>query len=162
MTDLCVGHGLWPRAVWGPHTTLSYDDSILTKKLRNCAEAQPHNLPWNERNANVYISAVTTTTLHLGVRDKQAVCMKAFTAKEWKRKNTVFNWCSIFHSQKARNNTRAPDTAKLRWKAIFSVLDPTIGSFCKISRNRDCLLKLCVLSKSPRSVSRELYLEKRV
>jgi len=32
-TDLRIGHGLGPRA------TLSYDDSILTKNLRNCAEA---------------------------------------------------------------------------------------------------------------------------
>jgi len=31
MTDLCRGHGL------GLHTTLSYDDSILTKNLQNCA-----------------------------------------------------------------------------------------------------------------------------
>jgi len=32
-TDFRKGHGLGPRA------TLSYDDSILTKNLRNCAEA---------------------------------------------------------------------------------------------------------------------------
>jgi len=32
-----------------------------------------------------------------------------------------------FPLTKARNNTRPPDTAKLRWKAILSVLDPT---FC--------------------------------
>jgi len=38
-----IGHGLRPRA------TLSYDDSILNKNLRNCAEAELHNLPWNER-----------------------------------------------------------------------------------------------------------------
>jgi len=41
-TDLRIGNGLGPRA-------LSYDDSILTKNLRNCAEAELHNLPWNER-----------------------------------------------------------------------------------------------------------------
>ena len=32
----------WPRAprFWGPRAILSYDESILTKKLRNCAEAR--------------------------------------------------------------------------------------------------------------------------
>jgi len=33
MTDLRIGHGLEHSA------TLSYDDSMLTKNLRNCAEA---------------------------------------------------------------------------------------------------------------------------
>jgi len=32
VTDLRIGHGLRPRAA------LSYDGSILTKTLRNCAE----------------------------------------------------------------------------------------------------------------------------
>jgi len=45
---------------------------------------------------------------------------------------------------------------------VFSVLDPTFGCFCKISRNRECLLKLYMLAESARSVSRELCLEKRV
>jgi len=42
--------------------------------------------------------------------------------KNEKEKN---GWCSIFHWQKARNNASPPDTAKLRWKARLSVLDPT-------------------------------------
>jgi len=49
--------------------------------------------------------------------------------KKNEKKNTVLNCCSIFHWQKARNNTRPPDTAKLRWKAILSVVDPTFGCF---------------------------------
>jgi len=57
----------------------------------------------------------------------QAVFMKVVTKKEWKK--TVLNWCSIFHWQKARNNARPPDTAKLRWKPILSALDPTFGCF---------------------------------
>jgi len=34
-------HGPWPMGprFWGPRATLSYDDSVLTKNLRNCAEA---------------------------------------------------------------------------------------------------------------------------
>jgi len=34
-------HRPWPKALrfWGPRATLSYDDSILTKNLRNCADA---------------------------------------------------------------------------------------------------------------------------
>jgi len=33
-------HRPWPRAprFWGPRATLSYDDSVLTKHLRNRAE----------------------------------------------------------------------------------------------------------------------------
>jgi len=32
-------------------------------------------------------------------------------------------------TKKARINARPPDTAKLRWKARLSVLDPTFGCF---------------------------------
>jgi len=42
VTDLRIGqigHGLGPRPFWGPRATLCYDDSKLTKNLRNCAEA---------------------------------------------------------------------------------------------------------------------------
>jgi len=53
--------------------------------------------------------------------------MKAVT--ERKRKERLLNWCSIFRWQKARNNARPPDTAKLRWKEVLSVLDPTFGCF---------------------------------
>jgi len=35
VTDLRMGQR-------GPRATLSYDDLILTKNLRNCAETQPH------------------------------------------------------------------------------------------------------------------------
>jgi len=41
-----------------------------------------------------------------------------------------------FHQQKARNNARPPDTAKLRWKGILSVLDPTFVCAYKISRKQ--------------------------
>ena len=70
----------------------------------------------------------------------------------------MFNFPLTKRSQQ-RNN---PGTGKPLWKAIFSVLDPTFGCFCKISRNRDCLLKLFMLVKSARSIPCELYLEKSV
>jgi len=56
--------------------------------------------------------------------------------KIMKKKNRVHTWCSIFHWQKARNNARPPDTAKLRWKSILSVLDPT---FCCLPSVSCCL-----------------------
>jgi len=92
----------------------------------------------------------------------QTVCMKAVTEKEWQRKKTELNWCSFFHRQKAHNNARPPGTAKLRWKAILSVLETTFVVFTRFPANRDSLLKLYVLGQSARTVSRELYLEKRV
>jgi len=53
--------------------------------------------------------------------------MKAVTKN--KKEENGMNWCSIFHWQKAHNNAKPLDTAKLRWKAILSVLDPTFGCF---------------------------------
>jgi len=44
-------------------------------------------------------------------------------------KKKVLNWCSIFHWQKARNNARPPETAKIWWKAILSALHPTFRCF---------------------------------
>jgi len=83
--------------------------------------------------------------------------------KRMKKKKVVFNWSSTFHWQTARNNARPLEIAKLRWKAILSVLDPTFGCCYKISRKTDiaCWNTLCLV-KSARSVSRVLYLEKRV
>ena len=66
------------------------------------------------------------------------------------------------HWQKARNNAKPPDTAELQLKAIFSVLNPTFGVLTRFRSKRDCLLKLNMLVKSASTVSRELYLEKRV
>jgi len=34
-----IGHGLGPRAFGGPCNDLSYNDSMLTKNMQNCAEA---------------------------------------------------------------------------------------------------------------------------
>jgi len=67
--------------------------------------------------------------VHLGVREMQAVFMKVVTKKEWKRKKTVLSWYSLYQWQKARNNARPPENAKLRWKAILSVLDPAFSRF---------------------------------
>jgi len=78
------------------------------------------------------------------------------------KERTVLTWCSIFPSQKARNNARQPDTAELRWKAILSVLDATFGCYQQLPTNRVCLLKLYMLFKSAWTVSREFYLEKGV
>jgi len=58
-------------------------------------------------------------------------CLQKNNKKEDKR---YLNWCSIFDWQKARNNAKPPDTAKLLWKAILSVLNPTLGCFYQISR----------------------------
>jgi len=86
--------------------------------------------------------------VHLGVREIQAVCMKAVIEKEWKRKK--LNWCSVFHWQKACNNARPPDTAKLWWKTIAYcqhwILHLVV--FTRFPANRDCLLKLYMLVKS--------------
>jgi len=93
----------------------------------------------------------------------QAVCMIADTKTEWKRKMAL-NWWSIFHWQKARNNARAPDTAKLRW-TILSVLDPAFGCFYQIFRKQILLfeaLQFYMLVKSSRTVLRELSREKHV
>jgi len=60
----------------------------------------------------------------------EAVCMKAVTNKELKRKKTVLTWCSIFYWKKARNNVRPPETTKLQRRARLSVLDPTFRCFC--------------------------------
>jgi len=57
--------------------------------------------------------------VHLGVRENHSVCTKAVTKKEWKK--TVLNRCSIFHWQKARNNARQPDIAKLMKGNIISI-----------------------------------------
>jgi len=46
-----------------------------------------------------------------------------------KKKKNILNWCPIFHWQKVCNNARPPDTAKLRWEDILSILDPTFGCF---------------------------------
>jgi len=43
---------------------------------------------------------------------------KSDSKKRMKKKKTVLNWCSLFHWQKACNNARPPNTAKLWWKAI--------------------------------------------
>jgi len=43
------------------------------------------------------------------------------------KERSALTWCSTFLWQKARNDTRPPDTAELRWKAILSVLDATFG-----------------------------------
>jgi len=67
----------------------------------------------------------------------------------------MFNFPLTKSSQ--QHKTARQYTAKLRWKAILSVLDPT--RFCA---NRDCLLKLRMLGKSAGTVSRELHWEKRV
>jgi len=39
----------------------------------------------------------TILCIWLGVREMQAVCMKAVTENEWKRNGTYCNWCSMFH-----------------------------------------------------------------
>ena len=61
--------------------------------------------------------------------------------------------------KKARNNAGPPDTAQFRWEARLSVLvpNPTFGCFYLISRKQRCLLKLYMLVKSARRVSRELH-----
>ena len=81
--------------------------------------------------------------------EMQTLCMKAVTERKRMKKKKKRYLIDV-------NNARPPDTAKLRWKAIYSVLNPTFGYFCEISRNRDCLFKLCMLVKSAGSVSGEL------
>jgi len=49
--------------------------------------------------------------------------------KKNEKEKKVLNWCSIFHWQKARNNARPPETAKLGWKTLLSEVDPTFGYF---------------------------------
>ena len=75
--------------------------------------------------------------MHLGVREIQAVFMKVVTKKEWKRK-TVFDWCSIFHWQKARNRARPPEKSN-----IFSI-GSYVWLFLLDFAQTDCLLKLYV------------------
>jgi len=58
-------------------------------------------------------------------------------------------------THKVRNNTRLPDTAELR-KPILSALDT------RLSTKRDYFLKLYMLVKIARTLSREFYLENRV
>jgi len=67
--------------------------------------------------------------------------------KRMKKKSRARKWYSVFHWQKPRNNARLPDTAKLRLKAMLSVLDPTFVFFTRFRANGDCLLKLCMLVK---------------
>jgi len=45
-----------------------------------------------------------------------------------KKKKTVLD-VQFSTDEKARNNARPLDTAKLQWKARLSVLDPTFGYF---------------------------------
>ena len=52
VTDLPIGHighGLGPRAFWGPAQKASYNDSLLTQNLGKHSEAQLRDLLWNER-----------------------------------------------------------------------------------------------------------------
>jgi len=90
-----IGHGL------GPRTTLSYDDSMLTKT------AQKHNFTIyleTSGNANVYSRLLSVQWQRQycssgGGRDAGRLYESGY------RKKTVLNWCSIFHWQKHRNKT---------------------------------------------------------
>jgi len=67
--------------------------------------------------------------------------------------------------QKARNKSKQPGTAELRRKAILSVLDATFGCYqldCPQTEITCWSSTRLMLGKSARTVSRELYLEKRV
>jgi len=57
-----------------------------------------------------------------------------------------------------------PDTAKLRWRAILSVLYWILRLvvFTRFPENRNCLMKLYMLVESSGTVSRQLYRQKRV
>jgi len=74
-----------------------------------------------------------------------------------KKRYMMFN----FHWQKPRNKARPLNTAKLWWKDCqFWIL--RLAVFTRFPANRDCLLKLYMLVKSARTVSRELHWGKRV
>ena len=77
-----------------------------------------------------------TTILRIWARERfRPSVWNWWQKKNEKEKNGTY-WCSIFDWQKVRNNERSPDTAKLRWKAMLSVLDGTFGCFYKISRKQ--------------------------
>jgi len=65
--------------------------------------------------------------------------------KKWKRNKRHLTDVQISTD---KNLARPPDTAKLRWKAILSVLDPTFGCFYWISRKQRLLgAALCYLDQ---------------
>jgi len=78
----------WPKVprFWGPRATLSYDDSILIENLRNCRGiTSQFTLKRAEKQMftpDSYQYINNDNTVHLGVREMQAVCINAIEEKE--------------------------------------------------------------------------------
>jgi len=71
---------------------------------------------------------MTTYTRTLGGNGPiDSLAAPMITRKEWKRKNSILTWCSIFQTKLAI--TQHPGTAECRRKAILSVFSVTFGCY---------------------------------
>ena len=152
----------------GPRATLSYMTTQY-QILKICETAQRHNFTIYlemSGNANVYSRLLSVqqqhdNIVHLGVRVMQAVFMKVVTKKNEKEKKRyllVLNFPLTKSSQQRKTATHCKTPMKSNIVSIGSY----VWLFLLDLAQTDCLLKLYMLVKSARTVSREFYLEKRV
>jgi len=99
--------------------------------------------------------------VHLGVREMQAVFTKVVTKKNEKEKKR-----RLIHVQFSTDNKLATtqDRHPLNSdeKQYCQYWIPRLVVFTRFRASRDCLLKFHMLGKSAKTVSHELYREKRV
>ena len=99
--------------------------------------------------------------MHLSVREIQAICVKAVTKKRMKKKKTVLDVQFPLTKKLATTQDRQIlQNSDEKQDCQFWILRLVV--FTRFPANRDCLLKLYMLVKSARTVSRELHWGKRV
>jgi len=101
-----------------------------------------------------------TTILCIWAWEMQAVFMKVVTKKEWKKRYLIdvqFSTDKKLATTQDRQTLQNSDENRYCQHWILRLV-----VFTRFRANRDCLMKLCMLVKSARTVSREFYREKRV
>ena len=114
--------------------------------IKSAANKRVYTVPWNERKCKclVYSRLLSVqwqhdNIVHLSVTEIQAICMKAVTKKEWKRKKRylMFN----FHWQKSSQQRKTARYCKTTMKSkIVSFGSYVWLFFTRFPANRDCLL----------------------
>jgi len=98
--------------------------------------------------------------VHLGVGEIQAIFMKVFTKKEWKKRYLIDVQFSTDKKLATMQDSQTLQNSDEKQYCQYWILRLVV--FTRFRANRDCLLKLYMSVKSARTISLEYYGEKRV
>jgi len=137
-------------------------------KQKFCEIAQRNNFTiylWNERQMSTldsYQYSNNTTILCIWAWERCMWYLWKWLHKRMKKKKWVLNWCSIFPEKKLATTQDRQTLQNFDEKQYCKYWILRLVVCTRFRANRVCLLKLYMLVKSARTVSHELYREKRV